>query len=435
MVKNFVNIILILLLAIVVFSGCGTTHYEKVKPVQSAMIERNFQKADQKLEQKKVDPLLYYLDKAMIAHLAGNYTESNRYFEDAIKRIDEIYAKSISKEVTTYLINEKTQPYRTEDFESVLIHYYMAMNYLMMDDLEDALVECRRVNVKLQEINDKYKDKKNVYKSDAFVHYLMGMIYEADHDLNNAFIAYRNAYETYTDDYQKYYGLAPPTQLKKDLLRTSQALGFDDQFRKYRNRFSGIRFYSQKIYKQKGEIIFIWDNGLAPVKEEDSINLQIEGEDKDDWIRVAFPYFKPRPPSLNVAKIAVGNNSARTQLFEDIAQIAIKNLKDRKARVIAKSAARAGIKYGIQKKTEEKFGDFAGFLVNMFNVATEQADTRSWITLPDNIQVARLLYSPGTYTVDLDFYNRSGAVVDRIRFENVIVSAGEKTFLRYRTFE
>ena len=35
------------------------------------------------------------------------------------------------------------------------------------------------------------------YRNDGFARYVCGILYEAAGDLNNAFIAYRNAYEAY----------------------------------------------------------------------------------------------------------------------------------------------------------------------------------------------------------------------------------------------
>ncbi len=77
------------------------------------------------------------------------------------------------------------------------LNYYKALNYINLGRYDEALVECRRINIKLNQLNDKYKDKKNKYSGDAFAHLLMGIIYDASKDYNNAFIAYRNALEVY----------------------------------------------------------------------------------------------------------------------------------------------------------------------------------------------------------------------------------------------
>ena len=93
--------------------------------------------------------------------------------------------------------------YAGEDHELVLMHYFKALNFLRMNQFDEALVECRRINNKLNLLNDRYEKKKNRYRRDAFALNLMGIAYEASGDVNNAFIAYRNAYEAYDEDYTK----------------------------------------------------------------------------------------------------------------------------------------------------------------------------------------------------------------------------------------
>jgi hypothetical protein len=108
-------------------------------------------------------------------------------------------------------LTEKTQPNQGEDFEQVIVLYFMALNYLMLGDLQGALVDCRRVNTLLRELNDSYEHT-IVYKTDAFSLYLSGILYDAMGEVNDAFIDYRNAYNAYREDYQEYYGTPVPEQ-------------------------------------------------------------------------------------------------------------------------------------------------------------------------------------------------------------------------------
>ena len=64
-----------------------------------------------------------------------------------------------------------------------MIHYYKALNFLKLNDREAALVECKRMNIKLNRLSDKYKSD-NKYKKDAFIQILMGIIYDANDDYN-----------------------------------------------------------------------------------------------------------------------------------------------------------------------------------------------------------------------------------------------------------
>jgi hypothetical protein len=122
-------------------------------------------------------------------------------------------------------------------------------------------------------------------------------------------------------------------------------------------------------------------------------------------------------------------------VVEDIESIAHKTFSQRQSRILLKTIARALTKYIAVRTAEEKKGGVAGFLVNLFGVATESADTRSWLTLPNNIQMARLPLPAGTFDLKLTFYDQYGRAVKSTNISNVIVKENDYTFLNYRTFQ
>jgi hypothetical protein len=61
--------------------------------------------------------------------------------------------------------------------------------------------------------------------------------------------------------------------------------------------------------------------------------------------------------------------------------------------------------------------------------ATERADTRSWLTLPANIQLARLSLPPGSYTVKAELLDSAGVVVNTREYPGVVIGKGHKTYL------
>ena len=62
------------------------------------------------------------------------------------------------------------------------------------------------------------------YRADGFARYLSGILYEAAGDLNNAFIAYRNAYEAY-DAMRGWAHTPPPAALPDDDFKAAIAAG------------------------------------------------------------------------------------------------------------------------------------------------------------------------------------------------------------------
>ena len=91
--------------------------------------------------------------------------------------------------------------------------------------------------------------------------------------------------------------------------------------------------------------------------------------------------------------------------MEDIDAIARASLNARMPAITARAVARAIAKGVIQESVDKagQKGDDAAvqligsLLVRVASVATERADTRSWLTLPANVQLARLALPPGSY--------------------------------------
>ena len=431
-------------------SGCGPGVRQYVQ-MDNLQARQQFAEADAVVVNHKADygdrnAVLYDFDRGMMLHLAGQYAESNQYLAQAEDRIDQLYTKSVSAEAGAMLTNDNTLPYEGEDFEKVMINVIAALNYVYLGQWDDALVEARKVDHKLDLFNDKY-DKKNVYKRDALAQYLSGLLYEAKGEINDAFISYRKAYEAY-GDYRKDYGTPLPPTLPSDLLRTSAALGFTEEHQEYLKQFPDARWTTEKELQSQAELIFISYTGRSPVKEDFFVTAPIRDDKGGTYIlRVALPKFVPLPDRVRSAEVRLTpeNGAVITQrafLAENITAIAKKNLEDRIGRITAKAIARAVAKYQasrlVKKEVARKTDNnpladiLADVGTNIYSLASEQSDKRSWRTLPGEIRMARMAVPPGTYTVAVEYYDAAGGVIERKTYPPVTLKAGEKRFLGYR---
>jgi hypothetical protein len=374
--------------------------------------------------------LLYMLDAGQVNLYCGRHGESNRHFQSAEELADDLWTKSITREAAAFLVSDYTTAYSGEDFERALIDLFSAVNYAALGELEDALVECRQLDVKLTEYNDKY-DEKNVYKEDAFGRYLSGIIYEATGGMDDAYIDYFRAYKTYQDYYGD-YGTPVPSLLVEDLVRAAEATGRMEEVREElgRRRPEGI---SHEKARGLGRIVLVHLNGRAPEKAEDRVVIPTPRGP----ITMSFPRFVVRPPGCRyselVAVSAFERASERTELVEDINRIAVKNLEDRKARVVAKTLARAVVKQAAIEGAARQFDDerlrqLTRFGLNIVNLAIEKADTRSWKTLPGEIYLTRVFVPEGRY--DLRARLCYG---HEVPLQTVEIKAGETKFVLLNT--
>ncbi|HIE65922.1 MAG: hypothetical protein ABGX83_04765 [Nitrospira sp.] len=427
------------------FSACSpvTEHYVQV---DHYLAQEKYSEADLLIEQNqegygKKNFVLYNLDRAMTLHLEGRYTESNRFLDVAEQQIDLLYTKSIPGETGAMLTNDNMLPYEGEDFEKAMINVISSLNYVYLGQLDEALVEMRKVDHKLNLLNDKY-EQRNIYKEDAFARYLSGILYEAKGELNDAFIAYRKAFETYNDYWEDYGTVLLPT-LPGDLLRVTEAIGLTEEFQFYRNKFPNVIWVSQNELDRQAELVFLSYDGLSPIKEDFFIDAPVpNGEGGFYFIRIALPRYINRLTDLvytNIRLIGPQGEAAsqRTFLVEDIEAIANKNLDDRIARITVKAIARATSKYLAAHKIREntKENSLAKLLAdlgtNIYSIVSEQSDKRSWRTLPGKIRMARLFVPPGPYTVSVDYYANAGGLIASKNYQ-VILKAGEKRFLSHR---
>lgn len=398
---------------------------------------------------------LYQVNSGLLLSILGRYEESNVHLESAFL-LGEDYHKNYINEAASFLTNPQFISYRGEDHEHLLLLYYKAINFLKMKKTDEALVECRRLNIRLQQLSDRYSDDKK-YKRDAFIHLLMGIIYETDKDYNNAFIAYRNAYEIYQSDYTELFGLSAPPQLKIDLVKTAMLAGMSNEFLYYKEEF-GMQDY---IYQEPegGELVFFWHNGLVPVKSEWSVNFAITRN--DNWVtfhnaelglsfpfpigdydekekrgladleffRVAFPKYIERPTYFRGAVLAIDSLQVPLEPIEDINRIAFKVLQQRMTLEFSKALLRAAVK----KVTEYQFrkeNKALGSLFGLFGAITEKADTRNWQTLPYAIYYSRVPLKLGTNKVELSLEVAGGKPSVRYEFTYIM----EKKGTQFHTF-
>ncbi|MDN4164010.1 hypothetical protein QWY31_00775 [Cytophagales bacterium LB-30] len=432
--KRFVWVQFFLIISLVFASACASYYRineEFNRQFESGQIESaNKTLAQVKKPHKGKATVLHYLNRGVVLALMGEYEASNEQLEKAYLYIEDQRVNYFN-EAVALLSNPMMAEYKPEDHELYYLHYYKALNYIKLDRRQEALVECRRLQLRVNQINEKYKGKHKL-KDNAMVHTLMGIIYDANGEFNDAFIAYRNAYKVYQEDYQRLFGLEAPRQLKEDLLRTAAWVGLFDEKEAYEKEFG---FAYEAPPAKSAQLVYFWNNGLGPVKEEWSINFVVSrnaggvafvNEDlglnfafamsSEDYqksglaslgiLRVAFPKYVERPLLYQSATVHINGKKYPLEVMEDVNAVAFQSLQQRMLKELGTSLLRLGLKkaaeYTARGENEE-----LGAVVGIFNALTEKADTRNWQTLPHTLYYTRIMLPEGSH--DLGFSpNRSG---------------------------
>jgi len=433
--RNLKKVVFLLISSLLlVVTSCSTYNSQSIV-FQNKLQQGNTKGALEALDKNKFllkprNRLLYLLEKGRVAYLDGDYKLSNSFFNQADSFIEE-NKKAIGNQIIGTLLNPEKKTYKGEDFEKVAIHYYKALNYTFLHQYDDALVEAKRISLQLQKINESYPaNKKNRYKNDAFALNLQGLLYEASGDINNAFIAYRNAIDLYLEYKGMYIGVPIPEQLKQDVLRTADVMGFRNSLEEYEKKLA-VKYKKPKA--TAGEVVVFWENGLVPYKDETFFTFTIlpgtrlgyativnkdlaldlplpisTGKKSNlDVFNVAFPRYIARPSFYTSATILKDSTSYNMQLVQNYDEIAFKTLKDRTFREIGSTALRIAAKKISQYTLQNENKDL-GVILGLVNSLTESADTRNWQSLPSKIYYSRIPLKKGENTLSFQLKSASG---------------------------
>ncbi len=419
--------------------------------------------------------VLYDMDRGLTLHLAGEYEASNLHLEEADAAVEELYTRRISTEIKAFLINDSHLPFEGEPFEQVLLNVMKALNYALLGQWDEALVEARRVDHRLNVLADRVEDKTQ-YRDDPFARYLSGILYEVTGDLNNAFIAYRNAYEGYQSAHAWLRTPVPPG-LKADLMRVTEALHLGQEHDAYRRTFGEVTWRSRKEVRDLAQVVVISYNGRAPRKEDLFIDLPISMEgfnvvllaksatgsadkaDKralesllfglsGDVVRVALPKLVRQKTQVTRSRVSLsgpeGTTEGTTEPVHNVTAAAKRALEDRFAAIAVKAVARAATKHalakGVKRGAKEAAGDdkdsmagalvkIVGLLGQLWAIASEESDKRSWRTLPDEIQIARLWVPAGEYDVAVEAMTGQGSGNTKNSLRTLTLRSGETLFV------
>ncbi|TKB91843.1 MAG: hypothetical protein E8D41_10260 [Nitrospira sp.] len=433
-------------LAMVLLAGCGPS-VNRYLLIDASLRAHDAKGADAIVQQAEKEygggsRVLYGMDRGMTLQLVGDYQQSNAVLELAEEELDRLYTRKIRTQALAFMTNDTALPYEGDPYEQVLINVLKALNYAVLGQWQDALVEARRIDHRLNVLSDRTQEK-HTYRDDGFARYLSGILYESTGDVNNAFIAYRKAYETF-DATRAWSHTSVPFQLREDLLRTSEAMNFTQELAEYRRLFPDTKWETNQSLQQLAQVVVISYNGRAPRKEDQFLDLPISlnalqlvllnrgivqqnrrsNQAMDTVlyglngrvVRVALPKLIPQKTQVSVDTVSlIPDNGTQvtvnTELVHNVTALAEKALSERMAGITAKALARAATKFafaegvtrGAQHAAGRDAAPWVGLLVGLLTkglaVASEEADTRSWQTLPDEIHLARVWVPPGRYQV------------------------------------
>ena len=326
-----------------------------------------------------IDRLLSMMDEGMVLHAAGKFDESIKVLAEADKLSERLDFVSVSEEAKVLISSERERAYRGEDFEKLMISTLQALNYAQLGKDEDALVEVRRVNERMQRM---INEEKKPYEQLAIARYLTAVLWEDQGHADDAFIDYAAANQLAGD----LGSLAEP------LVRLAKETGRDDAYRELHRQYPWVQ--PQPLGKDEGQILVVLEAGRVPVK----TNGSRSGGPKAEVI--AVPVFRDRPWIRQSQVVLDGDASTavRPTTVTSLEQVSKIHLNYRIDGLVARQfgalALRTGAAVGVGKATGSEALGILTFLALSY---VNQPDLRSWMSLPAEFQLARFRVPAGVH--------------------------------------
>jgi hypothetical protein len=373
--------------------------------------------------------VLYYLDLGICYYYSGEFQKSNQLFEKAERTIEELYTQSITNLASSFLLNDNVLPYSGEDYEDVYLNLFKCLNYLSMSQFDDALVEIRRVNEKIETLSLKYdnlitqlnkiqKSKTKFRKgtitfhNSALAKYLSLLMYRAGGKYDDANIDLQSI-KTLWSLQPDIYNFSLPSAVTKSLDKPAVSkLDIISLVGKGPEKYA----VGCKIDTYKDYIIVsrLGDNSFA-----DRIPMDVK---EGYHFKFSLPEIRERESRVKFVEVFIdGRKVGNLELIEDMGTVAVATFKVKQPiiylktilRTVGKGIAAQKQKKNIVKKTGDSLlGTLLAKTVNVAVDISENADLRCWRLMPGKCLIGEYPVSPGIHNIKIIYLDSYKHLID-----------------------
>ena len=424
---------LVAICAVFTLCACTGPSVRYKHKVIGDMQNHNFEAAkariqDAKKSYGKRDSSLYYLDLSAQQDSLNYSTDTLQNLIEAENKQADLYAKRISQKLATFIINDYTEPYRLKYFELGYLFYYKILAYLQEKNLQDAVVETRTMVFFLDKLRG------DTGKDDPFLQYFASQLFTmwgSYSDANICKINAENAYSRFADSYAKM-----PSKIQvnsEDYTKGMLTV----------HHLNGVipHLISKKTLVAWNRFGYAIGQGRGYETVDQNVLASALAGAYGNAISVALPAIQEVPYSVQGSRILVdGQLVAETALASNISYFFRKNFNEEYNKILISSAVRAGVKFLATKtaqremsKKDDTMGVIVDVLFTALFTATENADTRSWFTLPAQIREANVLLEEGKHDITLQLLDGNNKVLDEHTLKDVQINRGRRTYLYVRS--
>ena len=409
-----------------VLSDLFVSYDEQLRASRYQLGSGKFELASDLLAEGKPGDNSYYLkqlEKGRISYLAGDFARSQAHFtavDEQLKWLSRQAEYRLStglQNVSALATNDNFIEYHIPVYEQVMLHHYQAINYLHSNGLESALIEVRRAAMIQQQAMQEAPISLEEQLGDYTAQYddLMReypQLNTNDIVLDNAFqngltfalsaalyLAAGQEDDAYID-YRKALALAPNNSyLRAEVARLGKKLSMSD-YKKYTSA------KAISLGKEQGLLIVLHEQSIVAARQEARFTLPLYNHNRWETYTVALPVISGNAQVSIPQQLAVNGELFATERLVQFDALAAKQLQQDLPGILLRQILRLITKDQFRREVNKDKTDYednwANALVNIYNVASERADTRSWQTLPAIAQIAVKALPAGEHTLEFE---------------------------------
>ena len=374
------------------------------------------------------DDVLQMLDLGLLAHYSDFPESSINYLNRAESLIEENFSKSITQNISSYILNDNVIDYAGEEYEDIYVNLFKCLTFISQENYESAFVEIRRFNNKLKSLSVKYQEQISKIKKESqmqddslnsenykvqfydsvFARYLSMLLYLYEGDVDSAKIDYNYLVSAF-ESQKKLYNFSFPKQIEEN-------------------------FCTQKNNVRLNVVAF---SGMAPRKKEESVSNVYYG------YKIALPVMYKIKTEVDSIELVAINKDTKTvyqkdfEKIESISNIAVDTFKQKQSLIYTKSIARSIIKYGtsavlgVCKETsdEDNIFDLLYLASLLANQLTEVADIRTSKYFPSSVYISGIDLPAGNYDIIVNYFSSDRTKIYQKIFDDYDVSKDKLNLL------
>ena len=319
--------------------------------------------------------LLSLMQEAMEAHLAGEWAASNGKLELCLQTIQAQPDIRLGEEAGSYLFSEQLRAYEGDPFELVFLHTLGMLNYAMLGQVGEGLVEARRAD----QLQRALADQGKLLSDDALSRLISAGLYEAQGQYDDAYIDLQRARKAFVE-LEKHGGPDAPKFMGEELIRIAQLSGRQDELKQLRLDFPDAPVQDPQRKGWASVWVLAYSGQVTQHSEGPRISGSLADSGISDGKRASKleRVYKIEPTLFEAGRVRSGGETARNV-----------------SRVVVRTALLVGL--AVLTKGNIGNSDAAGELLE----SGVQKEQRRWANLPARVDACRLWLRPGRHRLKL----------------------------------